>query len=145
MLRPLALVLLSLIAAAAAGCRPARVPDRGETTATRRLPAGGLVAPEEVAGWMARPDPPLLLDVRSVGEYRAGHLPGAVNVPVQELGRRLAELERGREAGVIVYCHSGGRTRAALKILAQAGFTDTAQLAGDFQRWQRERRPLVRP
>jgi rhodanese-related sulfurtransferase len=44
----------------------------------------------------------VLLDVRPEGEYRAGHLPGAVSVPLAELGERLAELPRDRE--VVAYC-----------------------------------------
>lgn len=43
-----------------------------------------------------------IVDVRPRGEYEAGHIPGALSIPVRELGRRLADLPRDRE--VIVYC-----------------------------------------
>jgi rhodanese-related sulfurtransferase len=44
----------------------------------------------------------LLLDVRPVGEYRAGHIPGARSMPVSELKRRVAELPRNQE--IVAYC-----------------------------------------
>jgi rhodanese-related sulfurtransferase len=44
----------------------------------------------------------IILDVRPAEEYRAGHIPGAISIPVDELGKRLAEIPRGRE--VVAYC-----------------------------------------
>ena len=63
---------------------------------------------------------PLLVDVRTLEEYAGGHIPGAVNVPVDELRSRLGELPRDRE--VAVYCQVGQRGYLATRILAQAGF-----------------------
>jgi phage shock protein E len=61
-----------------------------------------------------------LLDVRSAEEFAAGHLEGAVLVPVDELAGRLAELPRERP--VVVYCRSGGRSARAAAILGEAGY-----------------------
>jgi rhodanese-related sulfurtransferase len=61
-----------------------------------------------------------LLDVRSPAEFAAGHLDGAVLVPVDELGARLAEVPRDRP--VVVYCRSGGRSARAAALLAAAGY-----------------------
>lgn len=75
----------------------------------------------------------LLVDVRSPGEYAAGHVEGAVNIPVGELGGRLGELpDRGR--AVVVYCASGMRSAAAKKVLMNAGFTTVLDL-GPMSRW----------
>jgi rhodanese-related sulfurtransferase len=63
----------------------------------------------------------LLVDVRSPGEYSAGHLDGAVNLPVGEIANRLTELPRDRS--VIVYCRSGVRSARAARTLRAAGFT----------------------
>ncbi len=64
-----------------------------------------------------------VLDVRSPGEFAAGHVRGALNVPVDQLGLRLSELgEPGAEA-IVVYCASGMRSRRARSILQSVGFT----------------------
>ena len=110
----------------------------------RRLPTDGLVQPQDLARYLGLPEPPLLVDVRNQAEFDAGHLEGALAVPVQELSRRLSELEAGRERGVIVYGRSGRRSRSAASILENAGFTDLARLDGDVLRWQDEGRALVR-
>ncbi len=51
-----------------------------------------------------------LLDVRTRDEFASGHVKGALNIPVQELGQRLSEVPRG---AVVVYCRSGGRSASA--------------------------------
>jgi phage shock protein E len=74
-----------------------------------------------------------LLDVRSSGEFAGGHLPGAVNIPVQELERRLAEA--GPVDGeVVVYCRSGHRSSRAAELLRQHGFTKVHNL-GPMTAW----------
>lgn len=60
-----------------------------------------------------------LLDVRTREEFASGHLPGAINIPVQELGGRASELPRGSD--VVVYCRSGGRSATACAILGASG------------------------
>jgi phage shock protein E len=51
-----------------------------------------------------------LVDVRTPDEFAAGHIPGAVNIPVQQLDARMSELEP-KDVAVVVYCRSGHRTR----------------------------------
>lgn len=60
-----------------------------------------------------------ILDVRTPAEFRAGHVKGALNVPVDEIGVRLGEVPKDRP--VLVYCASGNRSRRATGILRQAG------------------------
>lgn len=62
----------------------------------------------------------LVLDVRTPAEFGEGHIEGARNIPVHELGARIGELQRGRD--VVVYCRSGGRSAAATAILRKASF-----------------------
>lgn len=64
---------------------------------------------------------PLLLDVRTAPEFAAGHVPGAVNLPVDELRSRLDELPRDRE--IVTSCQVGQRGYLATRILQQNGFT----------------------
>lgn len=61
----------------------------------------------------------VLLDVRTAEEFAAGHIPGARNIPVQELATRMGELEKWRS--VVVYCRSGARSATASGMLKKAG------------------------
>ena len=74
-----------------------------------------------------------LLDVRSPEEYAGGHLPDAINVPVQELDRRLAEVGP-RDGALILYCRSGHRSGRAAEILRRNGFTKVHNL-GPITAW----------
>jgi rhodanese-related sulfurtransferase len=62
---------------------------------------------------------PFLLDVRTPGEFAAGHIPGAVNIPVDELRGRMHELPKDRD--IAVYCQVGQRGYLATRLLLQAG------------------------
>lgn len=64
-----------------------------------------------------------VVDVRSPGEFAGGHVPGAINVPVNELGRRIQELG-ATDKPVVVYCASGARSASAAQALRRAGFAD---------------------
>lgn len=75
----------------------------------------------------------LLLDVRTPGEYADGHLPGATNLPLQELEARVSELGPNSR-GVVVYCRSGARSAAATTILRSHGFGAVHDL-GAMSNW----------
>jgi len=72
-----------------------------------------------------------LLDVRTPGEYAGGHIDGALNIPVQQLGNRVAEVPKDQP--VVVYCQSGGRSARAAALLKQSGY-DVHDLGG-MSRW----------
>jgi NADPH-dependent 2,4-dienoyl-CoA reductase/sulfur reductase-like enzyme/rhodanese-related sulfurtransferase len=74
-----------------------------------------------------------LLDVRTPQEYAAGHVPGAVNVPVDELRSRLGELPRDRP--IAAYCQVGQRGYLATRILRQTGFA-AANVGGGYKTYQ---------
>lgn len=63
---------------------------------------------------------PLLVDVRTPSEYAGGHIPNAVNIPVDELRSRFGELSRDRQ--IATYCQVGQRGYLATRILSQSGF-----------------------
>jgi len=75
----------------------------------------------------------LLLDVRTPGEFAGGHIEGAVNIPVQELGQRLAELG-DKDRPIVVYCRSGKRSSRAAGVLKGAGHGAVHDL-GAMSRW----------
>jgi len=82
-----------------------------------------------------------LVDVREVAEYREGHVPGAVNIPMGRLTSRLDELDRSRP--VYVVCASGNRSSAMTDALTSAGF-DAVNVAGGTSAWARSGRMLER-
>ena len=71
-----------------------------------------------------------LLDVRTPAEHAAGHVPGAVNIPIDELRNRLAELPR--ETPIVAYCQVGQRGYLATRILLHHGFT-ASNLGGGYK------------
>ena len=75
-----------------------------------------------------------LVDVRTSEEFADGHIEGAMNIPVDELSKRLAEVGP-KSRPVVVYCQSGGRSRAAAQTLRDAGFTQVRDL-GAMKRWR---------
>jgi hydroxyacylglutathione hydrolase len=82
----------------------------------------------------------MLLDVRGAGEWEAGHIPQALNVPVGELEQRLAEIPRDRP--VIVHCQTGARAAMAASILRARGFDDVRQYPGGFAEWRAAGQPV---
>ena len=71
----------------------------------------------------------ILLDVREPSEYNAGHIPGAVNIPVGQVSSRAGEL-KDKNAPVYVYCLSGGRAGSAVSALKTLGFKDVRNIGG---------------
>jgi phage shock protein E len=71
----------------------------------------------------------LVVDVRSVAEYNSGHYPGALNIPVDQVSKRISEFG-DKNKPVIVYCASGGRSGSAKSYLQSIGFTDVTNAGG---------------
>ncbi|QSQ11234.1 rhodanese-like domain-containing protein [Myxococcus landrumensis] len=76
----------------------------------------------------------LLLDVRTPEEFAEGHLPGALNIPVDLLSERLGELG-SPETPVVVYCRSGKRSTRAETLLKERGFQQVLNL-GPMSAWE---------
>jgi rhodanese-related sulfurtransferase len=106
--------------------------------------AKGVIGQDTLLEQLQSGESPIILDVRTPREYKQGHLPSAVNLPYQQIGRRMAELEQIRGRQVVVYCEVGPRARVAQSMLEQAGFTDVQHLAGDMAGWRRARLPVSR-
>lgn len=74
-----------------------------------------------------------LIDVRTAEEFATGHIPGAVNIPLQELGQRLNEV--AADQPLVLYCRSGNRSTQAATLLSGQGYTGIYNLGG-ISAWQ---------
>jgi len=86
---------------------------------------------------------PFVLDVRTPEEFVAGHVPGAVNIPYDQVAARIAEVPRDKD--VVLYCRSGRRAGMAAEVLATNGYTRLQHLEGDMIAWQEQHRPVEVP
>lgn len=72
----------------------------------------------------------LILDVRSSGEYKDGHIPNARNISVDTLSSKLPTLNLYTDSEIVAYCASGGRSARACDILSKNGFNKVYNLSG---------------
>jgi rhodanese-related sulfurtransferase len=84
----------------------------------------------------------LFVDIRGDGDFRKGHLPGAVNLPASELDTRIAKLSRHKQRPLIVYCGTGLQSGKVAARLKQEGFQQVFQLRGGLTGWQGAGFPL---
>jgi rhodanese-related sulfurtransferase len=82
----------------------------------------------------------LVLDVRTPQEFASGHVPGAVNIPHDQVASHLGEIPKDGE--IVLYCHSGRRVMLAAEELAANGYEKLAHLEGDMRGWQQAGRPV---
>ena len=89
----------------------------------------------EEAWEMTLSNPPLLLDVRTKGEYNRGYIKDAVLIPLQEIQERAGELEKYQNQPILIYCATGNRSTTASKILLDKGFKDVMNLRMGIMGW----------
>ncbi|MDP2693705.1 MAG: rhodanese-like domain-containing protein [Gallionella sp.] len=93
------------------------------------------ITPAELSQRLKEPNPPIILDVRTRDEYSSGHIDTALNLPHDELERRLGEIPGNKTSEIVVYCRSGKRARIAENILIEKGYQNVKDLAGHWQGW----------
>jgi len=86
----------------------------------------------------------LVLDVREPAAYAAGHILGARNLPLAELDKRAADLEKYKSRPVIVACDTGSTSARAVALLKARGFGNVVHLAGGFRAWLQGGLPVER-
>jgi uncharacterized membrane protein YdjX (TVP38/TMEM64 family)/rhodanese-related sulfurtransferase len=89
----------------------------------------------------------LVLDVRTAEDFvgEQGHIEGAVNIPVEELQQRIAELGNHLEHPVVIVCRTDKRSAKAALLLAEEGFADVHVVRGGMTKWLEAGLPVVRP
>jgi phage shock protein E len=129
-MRHFALVVLGALLASAAFAE-----DRGSTEAPSITAAELHERRESGAA-------PVVIDVRTAAEYAAGHIPGAVNIPFDQVAQRIAEVEAPH--GVALYCMVGPRARRGESALLAAGYESVFHLEGGLAAWQAAGLPVER-
>src|SRR5271154_2883360 len=99
------------------------------------------ISAQAVAEELANGNPPLLLDVRNPREWATKHVDGSVNLPLNRLQERIAEIPRDRR--IAVHCAGGYRSSIAASILQQRGITNLAEMAGGLAAWEAAKLPVV--
>ncbi len=107
---------------------------------------GPAIAPRDLAAALEAGQDPPVLDVRSDGEYRSGHIPGALHVPFTEVAEKTPPvlLERCRHEPVVVTCEHGPRALYAASKLRALGCREVLLLDGHMARWRELGLPLTR-
>ncbi|MCH7591736.1 MAG: rhodanese-like domain-containing protein [Planctomycetes bacterium] len=133
-------ILLSLIAACEKGAAPTDAP-RGEVSTETAVKAD--ITPQEAKAFLDANDGYVYLDVRTVAEFSAGHVPRSINIPYISVGAsgergpngdflKIVQATLAKDAKVIVACQSGGRSKRAQRELLRAGYTGMSNLLGGF-------------
>lgn len=107
-------IISALLLAACGSPSPTANGESAVVLAKRKIAAGALV-----------------VDVRTPEEFKTGHLPGAVNIPVAEVEKRIAEFG-DKSKPVVVYCRAGRRSGTAKGLLEKAGYTDVSNGGGYY-------------
>jgi rhodanese-related sulfurtransferase len=100
------------------------------------------VSPEQAVRLMN--DGAFVLDVRSIDEYRSGHIIGAKNISIADLANKIDSLEAHKTAPMVVYCESGMRSARACGLLTKAGFTQLHNLSGGMSAWRAANLPVAK-
>jgi phage shock protein E len=120
-IRTIAIILLVLLAA----------PVFAESEAPSEAPS---IAASELSARRASGVAPVVIDVRTPEEYASGHIPGALNIPFDQVARRISEVDAPH--GVALYCMVGPRARKGETALLSAGYTSVLHLEGGLAAWQ---------
>jgi rhodanese-related sulfurtransferase len=79
---------------------------------------------------------PVFLDVREEVEFRAGHIPGAVNLPRGEIETRIESVVPNKEAPIVAYCAIGHRSAIAADTLQDLGYIHVVSLEGGLKAYE---------
>lgn len=139
-------VAATLIAAtvAATGCGAAantssqaatQVQDASEKPARARA-AYTTMSAQELQAEMDAGQKAVIVDLREPELYRAGHIPGAANIPFEQFGKRLSELSP--EGNIVLVCHTGPMGDVSGTLLAEKGYAHVRNLRGGMAAWRGE-------
>ena len=86
----------------------------------------------------------VVIDVRPAAEYRQGHIVDAINIPHEQVAKRVGELEKYRGRPLVVVCKMGQHASGAAKAMRAAGLEDVHRLSGGMMEWSGSNLPTVK-
>ncbi len=86
-----------------------------------------------------------LIDVREQVEWDAGHIPGALFIPLGQLGQEIAAAVPDKDTEIILQCRSGARSGRGTDLLQQLGYTNVVNMAGGILHWEADNLPVEAP
>ena len=109
-------------------------PQSQQTNGAHTNDFGRIVSYAELLEWLDDAQmQTIIVDIRRDDEVASGMIPGAVHIPLADLGERIQELSR--DARIVLYCRSGNRVQSALPIFKENGCTRVYNFAA-FSNWQ---------
>jgi len=124
--------LLLVVGGCSKSEKAAPAPASKETPSAPAAPSAKATDPEAAKKMIS--SGAVVIDVRTTGEFAEGHLPQAVNIPIEDWGTRMAEVEKvagtDKAKPIVVYCASGQRAGKAKSQLATAGYTNVVNGGG---------------
>ena len=103
--------------------------------------AGGITR-AELLHQIESGSPPLIIDVRTRGEYEEGHVPGAINISIFDFRTRFEQLDPPKEKPLVVICEHGPRSSFAGFVLRISGYRNVLELEGAMKEWKKSKLPI---
>ena len=89
-------------------------------------------------------DDAVVVDVRSMAEFKDGHIVNAINIPLNGFGNSLKQLEKHKDKPIVAVCRSGSRSGSACNVLRKNGFENVKNLRGGMMAWENANLPVKR-
>lgn len=105
---------------------------------------GSFLSPSMATRLMNNQDDVLIIDIRTVADFKKGHIKGAKNMPLSDFAKGVDELSDDKDKPVLIYCNSGNTVTRAIKLLKNAGFEQVNNLDGGIAAWKEANMPLAK-
>jgi rhodanese-related sulfurtransferase len=102
---------------------------------------GEEMQPQELIKRLKSKNPPTVVDVRTIFEYRKGHIPGAIHAQTWKILLHLAKIPSDRRSELVVTCEHGPRARIVKALLNAFGYRNVVLLAGQMAEWRQAKLP----
>lgn len=120
----MAIAAVLMVASLLAGCSQESARPANNSAGYRQVTA------QEAKELMDSEEGYVILDVRTDEEYAAGHIPGAILIPHDDIANQAEEALADKDQLILVYCRSGNRSRQAAEVLAELGYTNVVDFGG---------------
>ena len=104
---------------------------------------GAVITPTNLVNLVNR-EGAVLVDIRDTKEYSAGHIAGALSMPVSSIDARIGEMEPYKDKPVVLVCKMGQHASAAGRKLKALGFENVRRLSGGMAEWTASSLPVVK-